>query len=152
MSGYRFDWLKILIVDDNVHMCKVVSAILHGAGVQHVATVHSDDQAREMLGEFKPDIVILDNIDLVRKIRAGETSPDVPIIMLTSNASVARVQAARDAGVTEVLAKPVSAQAIYSRLVAIAERPRPFVRANEFVGPDRRRRGGSFNGPDRRGD
>lgn len=161
MSGYRFDRLKILIVDDNVHMCKVVSAILHGFGVQQIAEANDGEQAWAMLGEVKPDIIILDwmmpgmsGIELAQKIRADESSPDpyVPIVMLTGYTSVARVREARDAGITEVLAKPVSAQAIYSRLAAIAERPRPFVRTKIFFGPDRRRHEDEYRGPERRDD
>jgi CheY-like chemotaxis protein len=33
MNGYRFDRLKILVVDDNVHMRKLVTTILHAFGV-----------------------------------------------------------------------------------------------------------------------
>ena len=161
MSGYRFDRLKVLVVDDNVHMCKVVCAILHGFGVQHVCEAHDAEQAWTMSCDFKPDIIVLDwmmpgmtGIELAQKIRTDEASPDpyVPIIMLTGYTSIARVREARDAGVTEVLAKPVSAQAIYSRLASIAERPRPFVRTKMFFGPDRRRHEDEYKGPERRDD
>jgi two-component system, chemotaxis family, chemotaxis protein CheY len=33
MSGYRFDRFKILVVDDNVHMRKLVTTILQAFGV-----------------------------------------------------------------------------------------------------------------------
>lgn len=160
MSGTSIDRLKILVVDDSMPMCKVVTAILHGFGVHQIAIAQSGEQAWEMIGEFKPDVIILDwmlpgmsGIELAQKIRSDEASADcdVPIIMLTGYPSIARVQEARDAGITEVLAKPVSAQAIQSRLVAIAERPRAFVRSNAFVGPDRRRRENEYKGRDRRG-
>jgi two-component system chemotaxis response regulator CheY len=47
---------------------------------------------------------------------------------------------ARDAGATEILAKPCTPKAIYARLAAIVERPRPFVKSPSYAGPDRRRR------------
>jgi len=56
----------------------------------------------------------LDGLDLTRIIRTGEDSPNpfVPIIMLTGYTEVARVHEARDAGVTEFLAKPVSSSMV----------------------------------------
>ncbi len=49
-------------------------------------------------------------------------------------------KAPRDAGVNEFIAKPVSGDSLYRRIVEIIVNPRPFVRTEDFVGPDRRRR------------
>ena len=46
--------------------------------------------------------------------------------------------AARDAGINDVIAKPVSAGAIERKLKSLLLAPRPFVTAKAFVGPDRR--------------
>jgi hypothetical protein len=55
--------------------------------------------------------------------------------------------------VTEIIAKPITVQGLFSRVAEIVERPRPFVRAEEFFGPDRRRRiKREFKGPFRRHD
>ena len=63
-----------------------------------------------------------------------------------------RVIAARDFGITEFLSKPVSAKALHARLVALVERPRPFVRVGrDYFGPDRRRAANeSYSGAERR--
>jgi hypothetical protein len=53
--------------------------------------------------------------------------------------------------VTEALCKPVTAKNLYVRVTEIIERPRIFVRAADFIGPDRRRRSdSSYSGPKRR--
>jgi two-component system chemotaxis response regulator CheY len=58
---------------------------------------------------------------------------------------------ARDAGVTEFLVKPFTARDLYRRLYQIIERPRQFVRSEDFFGPDRRRKGAAdYQGPLRR--
>ncbi|MEY4707603.1 MAG: hypothetical protein RJB58_1326 [Pseudomonadota bacterium] len=36
MSGYRFDRLKVLVVDDNAHMRKLVITILQAFGVTQI--------------------------------------------------------------------------------------------------------------------
>ena len=145
MSGYRFDRLKILLVDDNPHMRRLVSTIL---------------QAWPKLREFNPDILVLDwlmggtsGIELTKMIRTAPTSPNpfVPVIMLTGHTHIDRVLEARDAGVNEFLVKPISVNAMLSRLLAIVEHPRPFVRTKTYFGPCRRRRDGQeYRGPERR--
>jgi len=60
------------------------------------------------------------------------------------------VHEARDAGVTEFLAKPVSSQMVYHRFVQIIEKPRTFVKTRRFTGPCRRRRRDKLTRPDRR--
>ena len=107
---------------------------------------------------FKPDIVLcdwtpdLDGIEFIRRIRLDDESvnPYVPIVVVTANTELRHVCIARNNGMTEFLAKPVSAKTIYSRLCSVIENPRPFIRVNDFFGPDRRRRSFAFNGEDRR--
>jgi DNA-binding response OmpR family regulator len=113
-----------------------------------------------MLGKLNPDVLILDwmmegmtGIDLAKMIRTSAASPNpfVPIIMLTGHTSPERVRQARDFGVNEFLAKPVSVNAVMTRLSAVIEHPRPFVRTKVYFGPCRRRRGtDEYKGPERR--
>jgi DNA-binding response OmpR family regulator len=88
----------------------------------------------------------------VRK-SAASPNPYVPIIMVTGHTEKHRIEAARDAGVTEVLAKPITAGNLIQRITEIVNRPRGFVRSGEYFGPDRRRRQvPEFRGPFRRCD
>ena len=59
MSGYRFDRLKILVVDDNAHMRKLVSTILQAFGVQQIFEADSGERAWVVLREVNPDIQVL---------------------------------------------------------------------------------------------
>src|SRR6201996_9414720 len=67
-------------------------------------------------------------------------NPYLPIVMMTGHSEKSRVVEARDAGVTEFIAKPLTAKSVLERLQAVIYRPRPFVRTNDYFGPDRRRR------------
>jgi hypothetical protein len=61
------------------------------------------------------------------------------------------VTAARDAGVTEFLAKPISAKGLYERIVNVVASPRPFIKTKSYFGPDRRRMiSPNYVGPERR--
>lgn len=155
-----FERLTVLIVDDNQHMRTLVSAILQSFGVKQVFDADSAPEAWTILKENRCDIVFVDwimkggnGIELARKIRTAADSPDpcMPIVMLTGHTNAERVRAARDAGVNAFLAKPVSAQAILARLVSVIENPRPFIMADTYVGPCRRRRSDeNYQGPERR--
>lgn len=160
MSGYRFDRLKILVVDDNAHMRKIVATILQAFGVLQIQEAESGERAWAMLREHNPDVVVLDwvmdgmsGLELVRMIRANPLTPNpfVPAIMLTGHTSLDHVRQARDAGINEFIAKPVSVKTMMSRLVAVIESPRPYVRTAAYFGPCRRRRGAEeYRGPERR--
>jgi CheY-like chemotaxis protein len=162
MSGYRFDRLRVLVVDDNPHMRKLVDKLLRGFGVVEIHEAGDAKNAWARLREANPDVILLDwmmpgmsGIELSQKIRTSTSSPNpfVPIIMLTSHTSLDRVRAARDSGVNEFLAKPFSVKALLSRLIAVIENPRPFVRTKSYFGPCRRRREGiQYRGPERRSD
>jgi two-component system chemotaxis response regulator CheY len=60
------------------------------------------------------------------------------------------IREARDAGITEFVAKPFTIKQICDRIVAIVEKPRDFVLAPQFKGPDRRRTAGKQVNEDRR--
>jgi two-component system chemotaxis response regulator CheY len=160
MSGYKFDRLKILVVDDNQHMRKLVVTILQAFGVVQIFEASSGDRAWAMLRELNPDVIILDwqmdgmnGLELVKMIRSSSQSanPFVPVIMLTGHTHIDHVRQARDAGVNEFLAKPVSVRAVMSRLVSVIEHPRAYVRTKSYFGPCRRRRAvDEYRGPERR--
>src|ERR1700761_7580061 len=78
-------------------------------------------------------------------------NPYLPIVMMTGHSEKSRVVEARDAGVTEFVAKPLTAKSVLERLQAVIYRPRPFVRTANYFGPDRRRREDpAYGGPWRR--
>jgi DNA-binding response OmpR family regulator len=78
-------------------------------------------------------------------------SPFTPMIMLTGHSERRRVTAARDAGVTEFMVKPISAKALHQRILSVIANPRRFIRTKTYFGPDRRRNTmPNYTGPERR--
>jgi two-component system chemotaxis response regulator CheY len=160
MSGAGFENLRALIVEDNAHMRSLLRALLNSIGVKDIAEASNGQAAIETLRERKSDLVLtdlamkpMDGLDFARYVRTHEHSPNpfVPIIMISGHTERYRVEAARDAGVTEFLAKPITAQTLFSRIGEIVERPRAFVRCGDYFGPDRRRRQvEDYAGPRRR--
>jgi CheY-like chemotaxis protein len=162
MSGRGFGNLKALIVEDNAHMRSLLRALLNAIGIKDIAEAIHGGTALEILRERKSDLVLtdlamkpMDGLEFTRHVRNSGQSPNpfVPIIMITGHTEKHRVEAARDAGVTEFLAKPITAANLFARITEIVERPRAFVRCDSYFGPDRRRRTiEDYAGPWRRAD
>jgi two-component system, chemotaxis family, chemotaxis protein CheY len=162
MAEAGFESLRALIVEDNAHMRTLLRSLLHCAGITDVAEAGNGQIALVLLRERKPDLVLsdlamkpMDGLEFTRRVRNDDNSPNpfVPIIMITGHTEKYRVQAARDAGVTEFLAKPITAHNLFARIAEIVERPRAFVRCQNYFGPDRRRHQiDDYAGPWRRQD
>ncbi len=152
--------LRVLLVDDNQHMRAIVMTVLNGVGVDQIRETRDGAEALAALREWPADLAIvdfqmfpLDGVEFTRMVRNAPDSrnPYLPIIMMTGHSERYRVMDARDAGVTEFVAKPLTAKAVLERIHAVIYRPRPFVRTPEYFGPDRRRKeDASFAGPWRR--
>jgi two-component system, chemotaxis family, chemotaxis protein CheY len=160
MIRIDFNRLRFLVIDDNVHMRRILRTLLHGFGARDVHEAEDGAAGLEAFTNYSPDIIladwampIFDGIELTEMIRqpGANSNPYVPIIMLTGHSDRPRVMAARDAGVTEIMVKPISANSLYQRVLNVVANPRPFIRTNTYFGPDRRRNvNPSYTGPERR--
>ncbi len=161
MADYDLGNLTVLIVDDYQPMRVIMKNVLYALGIKDITEAGSGENALKILQTNEMDIVFADNlmepmngVDMVRKIRAGEGDINAftPIIMVSGYSDIGHIMEARDAGINEFLAKPVSAKLIYLRICSVIENPRSFVNSDEFFGPDRRRRPLEIDGEERRDD
>ena len=160
MIRIDFNKLRFLIIDDNVHMRRILRTLLHGFGARDVYEAEDGAAGLESFTHHSPDIIltdcampIFDGLELAQMIRQPGTSSNafVPIIMLTGHSEKNHVMAARDAGITEFMVKPISAKALYQRILNVIVNPRPFIRTKNYFGPDRRRStSSSYIGRERR--
>jgi CheY-like chemotaxis protein len=160
MIRIDFHRLRFLVVDDNAHMRRIVRQLLHGFGSREIYEAEDGAAGLEGFTGHNPDILItdwampiFDGIELTKTIRqpGSNANPFVPIIMLSGHSEKRRVMEARDAGVTEFLAKPIAAKALYERILSVVLNPRPFLQTKAYFGPDRRRNViSNYAGPERR--
>jgi two-component system, chemotaxis family, chemotaxis protein CheY len=144
----RIQALCVLVVDDNQYMRKMVRNLLVNCGIKDIYEAADGISALDIIRTVGPDVVVLDwempllnGAELVRIVRSPGVfpMPDVPIIMLSGHGERWRVVEAVRLGVNEYLVKPVSAKALYDRLVTITLQPRPTVQLGEYYGPEPRR-------------
>jgi CheY-like chemotaxis protein len=140
--------LAVLVVDDNQYMRKMIRNLLVNCGIKDIYEANDGIAALDAIRSIAPDVVILDwempllsGAELVRIVRSPGVfpTPDVPIIMLSGHGERWRVVEAVRLGVNEYLIKPVSAKALYDRLVSIMMQPRPVVQLGDYYGPEPRK-------------
>ena len=140
----RFSLTKVLVVDDEHYMRKVVRTMLLGIGVREVHEAADGVTGLELVRLINPHVVILDwqmpGMDgptFVRIVRTPGSFPyaNVPIIMLTSHGERSRVVEAVKLGVNEFLLKPVSVKALQDRITAVLSKPREIVKSGSYYGP-----------------
>lgn len=159
--SYNFSKLRVLIVDDSPNMRGIIKTVLVGIGIHNIVEAGDGAQAIEALSRNAIDLAIIDwsmpvydGIEFVKHIRTDPMSPNpyLPVIMVTGHTERRLILQARDAGVTEFLAKPITANGLISRLIEIVERPRPFIKTKTYFGPCRRRHKlDEWSGIERRG-
>lgn len=155
----KMENLSILVAEDVQPMREIIVRILTELGVGQVYAAKNGRQAFQLFCRAEPDIVIADwhmpvedGLELVQKIRTDPHSPNklTPFILVTGYGSELRVGGARDKGITEYLVKPFSAEDLIKRITHVINAPRDFIDAEEYFGPDRRRRKGDFYDGDRK--
>jgi two-component system, chemotaxis family, chemotaxis protein CheY len=118
--------------------------MLARVGIKRVQEAPDGAEALGVLGESKPDLVILDwdlailsGEEFIRLTRTPTTSPapTVPIILMLSRPTRYVVDRAIALGVNEIIAKPFSPKVLWSRLDEVINRPRPFVQIRGIVRP-----------------
>ena len=159
-SIVRYDLLKILLVDDNQYMRLLLAEILRAIGVTHIYEAKDGAEGLKMMRDHPIDVVMtdlsmqpMDGIEFVKLLRNSPESPNrmAPVVMITGHSTYIRVNEARDAGVTEFMAKPITARGVVERLHQAIDNKRQFIRTPTYFGPDRRRRiDAMFQGPWRR--
>lgn len=116
---------RILVVDDEPHIRRVLSAVLEGRGYQ--VTMASDGtEGLHELGVLGADLVILDlmmpgasGLEILSKIRSDPRRPDLPVIILTAKGQDTDRDAALAGGANDFLTKPFSPKKLLARIEEI---------------------------------
>lgn len=158
MLKLKWENIAILVVDDNAFMRNLIVDTLRALGMTQIVAKSSATEAIQALSQSRRDPIaagfgtidivlsdfVMEDVDgvlFLRWVRTSKQAPDrfVPFIMCSGAADQKIVESARDAGVSEFLAKPFSAKSMGDRILEIIKNPRQYVLAPGYFGPDRRR-------------
>ena len=147
---------KVLIVDPAPASARLLADLMRNIAPAQIWNSRTTRKGLEAAGQVTPQLIFVelsgdgvDGIAFTRQLRHSEMDcRQAPVIMVTATATAGAIIAARDAGVHEFLRKPYSAKDLLRRLEAVTLRPRDWIEAVHYVGPDRRRfNSGDYAGP-----
>lgn len=139
--------LSFLLADPNQYSTAIIHSILRGFGAKRVIEVRNTRDAIQVLSEQKIDMMLIDPrlpdggaYAFIHSLRQNPDNPcrALPVMVVTGDARISAVKAARDCGANMVIAKPISPAVLYERLAWVAFHPRKFVDTVKYFGPDRR--------------
>jgi len=122
---------RILVVEDEAALSLLLTYNLEAEGYA-VARAERGDDAEVMLAESTPDLVILDwmlpgvsGFELCRRMRARETTRDLPVIMLTARGEESERVRGLSIGADDYVVKPFSVPELMARVRSLLRRARP---------------------------
>ena len=118
--------MKILVVDDMSTMRRIVKNILKQLGFANVEEAENGQEGLQKLREGTFGFVVSDwnmpvmtGIDMLRAIRADEKLKAIPVLMVTAEAQQANLVEAIQAGVSNYIVKPFTAETMQEKLQKI---------------------------------
>ena len=119
---------QILVVDDERAIREMISLALSREGFTCLEAANAHE-AEKLIQDEKPDLVLLDwmmpgvsGIDFVRRLRKGEQTRALPVIMLTAKTGEQDKVQGLETGADDYLAKPFSTRELIARIRALLRR------------------------------
>lgn len=118
--------MKIMVVDDMSTMRRIVKNVLKQLGFTNIEEAENGKEALEKLkGEPYGFVVsdwnmpVMTGIDMLRAIRADEALKQIPVLMVTAEAQKENIIEAVQAGVSNYIVKPFTAEALQDKMAKI---------------------------------
>jgi diguanylate cyclase (GGDEF)-like protein len=116
--------LRVLVVEDDATMLKLLQAMLHTAGYS-VLVARNGLEAMGMIKQHQPQLVVsdlmmpeMDGISLCRHLRASEQGRNTYIVILTAQENPEKLIEAFEAGADDYLLKPIMPKIFFARMRA----------------------------------
>ena len=118
--------MKILIVDDMATMRRIVKTVLKQLGFNNITDAENGEEGLQKLRAEEFHFVVSDwnmpvmtGIDMLRAIRADEKLKAIPVLMVTAEAQQHNLVEAVQAGVSNYIVKPFTAETMQEKLAKI---------------------------------
>ena len=118
---------KILVVDDEPNILKLISFILKNNGYE-VMEAASGPECLKKAKKETPDMIVLDvmmpkmdGFEVAKKIKSNATTRNVPILMLSSKAQFEDKMKGIDSGATDYITKPFDKQELIEKVQELLE-------------------------------
>jgi len=124
MNPYKAKPLRVLVVDDDPSILRLIAKIVSSAG-HHVSQAENGSKALDFVLQDPPDLVVcdwempeLDGVELCRRIRSQNLAQYAYVILLTGKSSTDEVVQGLAAGADDFVTKPIDRAVLLARLEA----------------------------------
>jgi len=164
----RLEQIQVLVLDGSAHAADLLREVFVKLGFSNVQVVNDGYEGiqsmkkktvhlvftdwelrvrkKRPLGDDEAaptakDILPLSGTEFVKRLRQSPHSPNpfVPVVMVVNQDADAPSAKARDAGVNEIITKPLQADELCRRIMSLIDDTRHFITAESYKGPCRRR-------------
>lgn len=104
---------RILVVDDDEGLQKLVTTLLERAGMDHVSALNATQAAQTLKQGPLPDLILLDlmlpdvsGIEFLTQMRSRQTFDNIPVVILSALADPDQIREGLNAGADRYLTKP----------------------------------------------
>jgi two-component system, chemotaxis family, chemotaxis protein CheY len=115
--------LTVLIVDDSSVMRKIVERALRQSGLDLGEVREASNGAEGLVeaqkGSLDINMPVMDGLEFLKNLASIEPAKGVPVIMITTEGSEARVVEALSAGAKGYLRKPFTAEQVKERVTPL---------------------------------
>lgn len=118
--------MKVLVVDDFATMRRIVKNVLKQIGFTKIVEADDGSTALAVLQKDKIDLIVSDwnmpkvtGLELLKTVRSDESMKAIPFLMVTAEAQKDYVIQAVQAGVSNYVVKPFTAEALKEKLEKI---------------------------------
>ena len=117
---------RVLVVEDDADIQKVVRMSLKMRGVGEIVVVDSGSECIERLARFTPDVILLDvmmphldGYETCRRIKQDPATCDIPVVFLTARAQKADRERGMKLGALGYVIKPFDPMTLHDQILAL---------------------------------
>ena len=138
---------RVVVFDPQQAAGRMTGELLKDMGAKHVVCASDTRTGLLLIAHVAPNLICtelsgadFDGAELTARLRRSELPARfAPVIVVSAEATVERIKSARDSGAHEFLRKPFTVKDLFLRVENVIVKPRDWVQARMYVGPDRRR-------------
>jgi CheY-like chemotaxis protein len=113
---------RVLVVEDELDIQKVIKMSLKFRGVNEVVVANDGEECLAVVGQVKPDVILLDGYETCRRLKSNPATEPIPVIFLTASTQRSEEELCRQAGASGYMTKPFDPITLHERMMAILER------------------------------
>jgi PAS domain S-box-containing protein len=122
--------LRVLHIEDNLANLELVEQVLTRSGVVELVATMSGSLGVDLARRHRPHLILLDlhlpdmsGADLLEMLQADPDTKEIPVVVITADATPSQIQRLRDIGVAAYLTKPIDIRDLLRVVETMSTRP-----------------------------